>query len=58
VRQTWFRVELGYAVFGICVENDQVYAAAPIGRWMIGKRQRDVERWVASKGGSVTEVTV
>jgi hypothetical protein len=58
VRQTWVRVELGYATFGLHVADGRVDAAAPIGRWMVGHTLSHVERWVASKGGSVTEVTV
>jgi hypothetical protein len=50
----WVMIDVGHACF--CIEiGDRgiVTKAAPIGRWMVGKRINDVLRWVVTKGGSV-----
>lgn len=65
-------VGLPYATFGVVLRPGRYSAghastvgtadcwrvayAAPMGRWMVGKSERDVRRWVQTKGGTVTEV--
>lgn len=49
------RVVLPYAVFGVVVEDGKVTMAAPIGRWMIGKKLSYVKTWVERKGGEIEE---
>jgi len=51
-----YRIDLGYACFGIEIENGRVKVAPPIARWMIGKKGVDIFRWIASKNGIVEEV--
>ena len=47
-------ISLKYATFGIRINQDGVIDdAAPIARWMIGKRWRDIHPWVISKGGEI-----
>lgn len=49
---TPYRVELPYACFLIEVGRDgRIDQAAPIGKWMLGKRLSEVARWCKTKGG-------
>jgi len=51
-----YQIYLGYACFGIEIENGKVKVAPPIAKWMIGKRGVDVFRWIANKNGIIKEV--
>ena len=53
---TLYQVTLPYACFGITVSNNRVISAAPIGKWMIGKRFMIVCEWIDSKRGTLKEV--
>lgn len=44
-------IDIPYAFFGIIVHESMVQEAAPIGRWMIGKRIGAIRKWVESKRG-------
>jgi hypothetical protein len=46
-----YQITLDYACFGILVCDDYVIAAAPIGKWMIGKTIYQIESWVNNKNG-------
>jgi hypothetical protein len=46
-------VKLGYACFGIEVDDGKIVNAAPIAKWMIGKSIVAIERWVKSKNGKI-----
>jgi len=49
-----WRIVLGYAVFSIETNDAFVVTdAAPIGRWMIGKRLTEIIYWVKKKGGKI-----
>ena len=48
-----YQIDLSYACFGIIVHESMVEEAAPIGRWMIGKRVGAVRKWVESRNGSL-----
>jgi hypothetical protein len=53
VTQRWVWVSLSYATYGIALDDDDmVVDAAPIARWMIGKRWIDVQAWLRGKGGT------
>jgi hypothetical protein len=42
----WYQVDTGYACAGIEVGPGWVVvSAAPIFRWMVGKRLQDIARW-------------
>ena len=44
-----YQVDIGYACFGVIVENGYVTEAAPIAKWMIGKQWIDVTDWILYK---------
>ena len=44
-----YQIDIGYACFGIEVENDVVTYAAPIAKWTIGKTWEEVESYFKSK---------
>lgn len=45
-------VSLPYATFGIEVDDNLVVAAAPIAKWMIGKRFVPyIDKWIDKKNG-------
>ncbi len=46
-------ITLSYACFAVFVNDGVITDAAPIGRWMVGRRVDDVCKWVRSKHGSV-----
>lgn len=48
-----YQVDIGYACFGVEVNNKIVIDAAPIGTWMIGKSWAVVQLWIENKGGSI-----
>ena len=50
-----YQVALPYACFGIVVEAGCVTAAAPIGRWMVGKTLNFVTNWIQQKRGKIIE---
>jgi hypothetical protein len=57
--QVLYQVTLPYACFGIVTDDliqGKVTEAAPIGKWMIGKRLSTVIAWVNGKGGKVEYV--
>jgi len=55
VSESWLMIDLPYACFGIEIDDHGIVTkAAPIGRWMVGKRINDVLRWAVSKGATVT----
>ncbi|MFA4971556.1 MAG: hypothetical protein WC683_03005 [bacterium] len=55
-KPTWLlRVEMQHAVFGIIVAADgSVMEAAPIAKWSVGKRGREVVRYFRERGATVT----
>lgn len=54
--QLW-QIDIGYACAGIEVdEQDVVRNAAPIFKWMVGKRISVVQRWVDGKRGTLRKV--
>jgi hypothetical protein len=53
---TLYQVDVGYACYGVIVSDDRVTVAAPIARWMVGKRWANYcAAWVLLKGGTVTK---
>lgn len=51
-----YAIDLGYATYGIFVENDIVVDAPPIARWMIGKQLKKVQMWVECKKSNIVKV--
>ena len=49
----WVWVSLPYATYGVAVRDGRVVAAAPIARWMVGRRWLDVLGWLRRKGAVV-----
>ena len=49
----WIWVSLPYATYGIAVQDGKVVDAAPIARWMIGKREEYVANWLRRKGARI-----
>lgn len=49
---TMWRVVLPYACYSVDSCNGRIVDAAPIARWMIGKKTYVVRDWVRSKGGT------
>lgn len=39
-----------YAVYGIVVKDGIVIDAAPIAKWMVGRKTEDIRTWLRSKG--------
>ena len=54
-----YTVNISYANFGIIVDGDEiVLQAAPIAKWMVGKRLGDVVAWIESKAGKIEKVDI
>ncbi len=51
-----YRIDMGYATYGIEIENEVVIEAPPISKWMIGKRGVEVANWVFARQGQMEEV--
>ena len=51
-----YRIDTGYACAGILTDDDVVYYAAPIFRWMTGKSIEEVKRWKKIKSIEKLEV--
>jgi hypothetical protein len=51
-----YQVTLPYACYGLVVADGIVIEAAPIARWMLGKKLVMMTRWVESKKGWVQYV--
>ena len=54
-----YQVTLPYACFGLITDsliNGTVRDAAPIGKWMVGKRLSFIVEWVGRKKGKVEYV--
>jgi len=51
-----YQVTLPYACFGIVVEDGMVVTAAPIGKWMVGKRISIISVWVGRKKGILRQM--
>ena len=56
MRPRLFLVDLPFACYGIEVRGGRVITAPPIARWMVGQGGLAVRRYVAGKGGTITEV--
>ena len=41
------------ACFGVVVRAGRIADAAPIGRWMLGKTEKQIRYWVRQKGGTM-----
>ena len=54
---TMFYVSLPYACAGVEVKDGVVTRAAPIFRWMIGKRWNSMRRWAERKGAEIVELS-
>lgn len=53
MRKMNYWISLSYATFSITVSGGVVTDAAPIARWMIGKKMLFIENWVKKKGGDM-----
>lgn len=51
-----FWIDVGYACFGIISQDDVIVKTAPIGRWMIGKKLKDIKPWLIKKKSIVKEI--
>lgn len=50
----WAWISLSYATFAVDIDSEgNVYNAAPIGRWMIGKHWSTIDQWVKKKQGII-----
>jgi hypothetical protein len=49
-------VSLPYATYGIATRDGRVVDAAPIARWMVGKDQAYVAKWLRRKGATWQEI--
>jgi hypothetical protein len=56
VQDSWLRVSLPYATYGIRVKGNLVVEAAPIARWMLGKSIGYVTAWIMKKHGTIEGV--
>jgi hypothetical protein len=48
------RVETTFAVFGFVVVNGVVEMSAPIAKWSIGRKGKDVVKYWKSRGAQIT----
>lgn len=53
-----YQVTIGTLCYGVHVEGIYVREAAPVARWMRGKRWDDVKDWISRKGGTFQKVGV
>ena len=53
---TTHRITIPGACFGVVVRVGRIADAAPIGRWMIGKTEKQIRNWVRQKGGTMDEL--
>jgi len=44
-----YQIDIGYACFGVEVENETVNYAPPIAKWTIGKSWKEIEKYYKSK---------
>lgn len=51
---TYFRIELPYACYGLCVKNGRVVMTAPIAGWMVGKEWNYCYGWLSRKGADIS----
>jgi hypothetical protein len=52
-----YQIDLGYACFGISVNEDsRVFDAAPIGKWMNGKHIDEIKEFVIRKHGTIKKI--
>jgi hypothetical protein len=55
VMRKLFQVDVGYACFGLIVEDQTVIEAAPIAQWAVGKQAQKVFDYFLGKGGTIVE---
>jgi hypothetical protein len=49
----WIWVSLPHATYGLAVRDGKVVAAAPIGRWSVGKDEQYVAAYLRRKGAQL-----
>ena len=53
---TLYQIDIGYACFGVEVENEIVSYAPPIAKWTIGKTWEEVKlHYTAKKNANITK---
>jgi hypothetical protein len=48
-----YQVDIGYACFGVEVQDGKCINVAPIGKWMMGKSLDEITKWVINKKGKM-----
>jgi hypothetical protein len=51
-----YQVDVGYACFGVIVKDNIVVGVAPVGKWMLGKKFDEVDKWVNGKKGNIVKI--
>lgn len=54
--ERFFMVDIRYACYGIIAVDNVVTEAAPIAKWMIGKRLADIKPFLIKHKAKVTEI--
>lgn len=54
--ERWFYIDIHYACFGICSVNDIIIKSAPISKWMINKKLKEVKPWLLKKKAKIIEL--
>jgi hypothetical protein len=52
-----YQIDIGYACFGVTVDNCIIIEAAPIASWMIGKSLDTISKWLLRKNGTIILVS-
>ena len=48
-----FWINLPHACYGIEIEDGVCVKAAPIARWMVGKRKEELRDWLRARGAQI-----
>lgn len=48
-----YQIDIGYACFGIEVENESVSYAPPIAKWTVGRTWKEVEKHYTTKKNAI-----
>ena len=56
--QRFFRVDVGFACFGIEAKEGKVSAVAPVAGWMLGKTLGEIRPYLVSKRARVIEIPI
>lgn len=56
MEETLYRVNVGYACFGIIARKGIVVCAPPIARWMIWQTLQEIKPWLLEKKAKVEVV--